>query len=154
MYHHKGDYHPYDRDSVNREAQSAAHSVWLRAGRPGDRGSIPGSDKRTFPLASVSRLTLGPTPPPVQWVRGGPFPRRKARLGRDADHSPPSSIDVELELYLLFPKAFHGVEWDLFFFMIETVSTSVNFYQTTQRNIPKESHLHTRHRENLKFHPV
>jgi hypothetical protein len=24
--------------------------------------------KRIFPLASVSRLTLGPTQPPVQWV--------------------------------------------------------------------------------------
>jgi hypothetical protein len=32
--------------------------------------------------------------------------------------------------------------------------TSVNFYQTTLRNIPEDSHLHTRRRENLKFHPV
>jgi hypothetical protein len=28
--------------------------------------------------------------------------------------------------------------------------TSVNFYQTTLRNIPQGSHLHTRRRENLK----
>jgi hypothetical protein len=28
---------------------------------------------------------------------GGPFPGGKARLGRDADHSPPSSADVENE---------------------------------------------------------
>jgi hypothetical protein len=37
---------------------------------------------------------------------GGPFPRGKARPGRDADHSPPSSTEVvnELELYLLFPQ--------------------------------------------------
>jgi hypothetical protein len=37
--------------------------------------------------------------------------------------------------------------------MIEAVSTSetsVNFYQTTRRNIPENSHLHTRRRENLK----
>jgi hypothetical protein len=28
---------------------------------------------------------------------GGPFPGAKARLGRDADHSPPSSAEVEYE---------------------------------------------------------
>jgi hypothetical protein len=33
-----------------------------------------------------------------------------------------------------------------------TSGTSVNFYQTTRRNIPEESHLHTRRRENLKSH--
>jgi hypothetical protein len=38
--------------------------------------------------------------------------------------------------------------------MMEAVSTSemsVNFYQTTRRNIPEDSRLHTRRRENLKF---
>jgi hypothetical protein len=30
--------------------------------------------------------------------------------------------------------------------------TTVNFYQTTRRNIPRDSHLHTRRRENLKSH--
>jgi hypothetical protein len=41
--------------------------------------------------------------------------------------------------------------------MMETVSTSetsVNFYQTTRRNIPEESHLYIRCRENLKTHLV
>jgi hypothetical protein len=33
---------------------------------------------------------------------------------------------------------------------VSTSETSVNFYQTTQRNIPEDSHLHTRHRKNLK----
>jgi hypothetical protein len=36
--------------------------------------------------------------------------------------------------------------------MMEAVSTSetpADFYQTTRRNNPEESHLHTRHRENL-----
>jgi len=28
---------------------------------------------------------------------GGPFPGAKARPGRDADHSPPSSSEVEYE---------------------------------------------------------
>jgi hypothetical protein len=38
---------------------------------------------------------------------GGSFPGGKARPGRDAEHSPPSSAEVkkEQELYLLSPKA-------------------------------------------------
>jgi hypothetical protein len=49
----------------------------------------------------------------------GPFPGGKARPGRDADHSPPSSAeDVnELELYLLSPKRHHGVKRDCFFWL-------------------------------------
>jgi hypothetical protein len=31
-----------------------------------------------------------------------------------------------------------------------TSETSVNVYHTTRRNIPEDSHLHTRSRENLK----
>jgi hypothetical protein len=31
-----------------------------------------------------------------------------------------------------------------------TPETSVNFYQTTRRNNPEDSHLHTRRHENLK----
>jgi hypothetical protein len=33
-----------------------------------------------------------------------------------------------------------------------TSETSVNFYQTTQRNNPEDSHLLTRRRKNLKSH--
>jgi hypothetical protein len=39
--------------------------------------------------------------------------------------------------------------------MMEAASkseTSVNFYQTTRRNKPKDSHIHTRRLENLKSH--
>jgi hypothetical protein len=35
-----------------------------------------------------------------------------------------------------------------------TSETSVNFYQTTRRNSPDDSHLHTRRRENLKSHHI
>jgi hypothetical protein len=65
------------------------------------RSSIPGRGERIFPLASVSRPPLGPTQLPVQWVPG------VLSLGRDADHSPPSSAEVEneRELYFLSPQA-------------------------------------------------
>jgi hypothetical protein len=42
-----------------------------------------------------------------------------------------------------------SVFWDVA--MMEAVSTSetsVNFYETTQRNVPEDSHLHNRVREN------
>jgi hypothetical protein len=35
-----------------------------------------------------------------------------------------------------------------------TSETSVNFYQTTRRNIPEGSHFYTRRRENLKSHHI
>jgi hypothetical protein len=42
--------------------------------------------------------------------------------------------------------------------MMEAVSTSsetsVNVYQTSRRNIPQDSHLHTRSRENVKSRQV
>jgi hypothetical protein len=59
------------------------------------RGSIPGRGKRIFPVASMSRRALGPIQSPVQWVPGVLSPGVKAGLGRDTDHSPPSSAEVE-----------------------------------------------------------
>jgi hypothetical protein len=38
-----------------------------------------------------------PTQPPVQRVPGVLSPGVKARPGRDADHSPPSSVEIENE---------------------------------------------------------
>jgi len=49
-------------------------------------GSNSGGDEIFCP----SRLVLGPTQAPVQWV----FPGGKVRLGCAADHSPPSSAAV------------------------------------------------------------
>jgi hypothetical protein len=50
----------------------------------------PVGAKDFFSLASVSRPALGP----YTMGTGGPFPGGKARPGRDADHSPPSSAEV------------------------------------------------------------
>jgi hypothetical protein len=49
---------------------------------------------REFP--HLCRPILGPTQPPVQWVPG--FSRGQRRPGRDADHKPPSSVEVKKEL--------------------------------------------------------
>jgi hypothetical protein len=69
----------------------------VRVGRPGDGGLIPDRGDRIFPLASVSRLALGLTQPPVQWVSGALSPGAKARPWRDTDRSLPSSAEVENE---------------------------------------------------------
>jgi hypothetical protein len=37
---------------------------------------------------------------------------------------------------------------------ISTSETSVNFYQTTRRNNPEDSHLHALRRKNLKSHEI
>jgi hypothetical protein len=42
-------------------------SASIVSARPGYRGSIPGRGERIFLLAFVSRLTLGPNQPTVQW---------------------------------------------------------------------------------------
>jgi hypothetical protein len=84
------------------------YRVWLRAGRPGDRGSIPGRGKRIFPLASVSRPALGSTQPPVQWVPG--VLSQGLKRGK-SDHSPhlvPSSR-MSRSYTPLLPKRLLGV---------------------------------------------
>jgi hypothetical protein len=50
-----------------------------------------------FLFTTASRTALGPTQPPVQWVK---------RLGCEADLSPPSSAEVKacVELYLYSPN--------------------------------------------------
>jgi hypothetical protein len=37
---------------------------------------------------------------------------------------------------------------------ISTSETSENFYQTTGRSIPEESHVYTSRRENLQYHII
>jgi hypothetical protein len=44
-------------------------------------------------LFTASREALGPTLPPIQWVRGA-LSQEIRRPGRETDHSPPSSAEV------------------------------------------------------------
>jgi hypothetical protein len=74
------------------EADVNVLRVWLRAGWPDDRCSIPGRGERIFPVASVFRPALGPTQTTCTVGTGGPFPGAKARPGRDTDHSLPHLV--------------------------------------------------------------
>jgi hypothetical protein len=65
-----------------------------KAGRPDDRGSIPGGAKDFSSILCV-QTGSGAHPASCTMGTGGPVPEGKARLGRDADHSPPSSAEVQ-----------------------------------------------------------
>jgi hypothetical protein len=58
-----------------------------------------------FAPAPGSRTALGPTQPPIQWVPEA-LSLGVKRPGREADHSPSSSAEVEerVELYLHSPN--------------------------------------------------
>jgi hypothetical protein len=47
-----------------------------------------------FLFITMSRMALGPTQPPIKWVAGA-LSLGVKRLGREADHSPPSSAEVK-----------------------------------------------------------
>jgi hypothetical protein len=72
------------------------YSVSLRAGRPGDRGSIPAGAK-DFSCSLCVQTGSGAHPTSCTMGTGVPFPRAKSRLGRDADHLPLSNAEVENE---------------------------------------------------------
>jgi hypothetical protein len=68
------------------------YSGRLRAGRPRGR-SLSFGRVKNFIFYTSSRQALGSTKPPIQWVPGAISPGIK-RPGREADHSPPASIEV------------------------------------------------------------
>jgi hypothetical protein len=82
-------------------------------------GSITGRGKIIFPLASVSRLALVLTQPPVHWVSGV--------LSLGLKHSRGVTLTSRLHLVLRSricrsctsspPKHLHGVRWDSFSFL-------------------------------------
>jgi hypothetical protein len=83
-------------------------SAGLRTGRSGFYGSIPGGGWEFF-FTTASRTALGPTQPSIQWVPGALSLGIK-RPGREADHSPPSSAEVNEWSYTSTPPIrLHGV---------------------------------------------
>jgi hypothetical protein len=75
-----------------------AMGAWIAAGyglggRGVGRSSSPGRGKN-FLFSTSSRPTLGPTQPPIQWVRGALYPGVKLP-GREVHHLPPTSAEVK-----------------------------------------------------------
>jgi hypothetical protein len=61
-----------------------------------DRGSIP-DRAEDFSSSPCIQTGSGAHPASCPMGTGGSFPGGKARPGRDADHSPPSSAEVKNE---------------------------------------------------------
>jgi hypothetical protein len=61
-----------------------------------DRDSIP-DGAEDFSSSPCVQTGSGAHPASYPMGTGGPFPGGKARPGRDADHSPPSSAEVKNE---------------------------------------------------------
>jgi hypothetical protein len=101
------------------------------------RSPTGGEDFSSSPCVQTGS---GANPASYPMVTGSSFPGGKARPGRDAYHSPPSSAEVknELKLYLLSP---HVPPWrvagQLYFFTFFTGLlrlTSYLFFNTTMQN--------------------
>jgi hypothetical protein len=70
------------------ETGLSLYSVWLRAGQPGDRRSIPGRGEKDFSSSLCVQTGSEAHPASCTMGTGGPFLGAKARPGREADHSP------------------------------------------------------------------
>jgi hypothetical protein len=76
------------------EKKSRDSSVGIETGYGLDGGGIRVRVPVRSRIFSKSRLALGSTQPPIQWVPGSLSPGVK-RPGREADHSPPASAEVK-----------------------------------------------------------
>jgi hypothetical protein len=76
----------------------------------GSRVRFPGGRLGIFLFTTASRTVLGPTQPLTQWAPGALSLGVKL-LGSEADHTPPSNVEVKecVELYLHSPICFHGM---------------------------------------------
>jgi hypothetical protein len=68
-------------------------SVWLRTGRRVIAVRSP-ADARDISSKLCVHTGFGAHPASCTMGTGGPFTGSKARPGRDADHSPPSSAEI------------------------------------------------------------
>jgi hypothetical protein len=76
-------------------SRDRAVSIATGYGLDGPRGRNLSSGKgKVFLLSTSSRPVLGPTQPSIQWVPGALSPGVK-RPGHEADHSPPTSVEVK-----------------------------------------------------------
>jgi hypothetical protein len=92
---------------VSRD-DSVSVATWLLAGRPRNRGSVPGW-QRDFLFSITSRPALWSAQPPIRWVPRVVCPGVK-RQGRETDHSSQRSAEVKNGgVVLPLPVHFHGV---------------------------------------------
>jgi hypothetical protein len=89
---------------VSRVAQAMN---WTTGGSTFD----PWQRQEDFSSSLCVQTGSGVHPASCKMGTGCPFPGAKARPGRDADHSPPSTVNVEneYELYDISPKRLHSV---------------------------------------------
>jgi hypothetical protein len=74
-----------------------------------ESGFVSRHGQSIFLIFKVSRSTLEPTHPSVQWIPGA-LSLRVMRTGREADSSLPCNVRLSmLELYLQYPLHIHGV---------------------------------------------
>jgi hypothetical protein len=75
-----------------------------------DWGLKPQQGLGIFLFTAASRLALGPTQPPIQWVPWS-LSLGVKQTGCEADHSPPCSAEVKkwVEIYLHSSICLHGM---------------------------------------------
>jgi hypothetical protein len=90
---------------LNCQHNFSFYSDGLRTGR----SEFDSRQCKIILFSITSRLVLGPTQPPIQWVPGTPSPVVK-RQGREVDHSHPSNAEVEIDGAIPpFPIGLHGI---------------------------------------------
>jgi hypothetical protein len=62
----------------------------------GQQGFDSQQGQEIFLLATTSRIVLGPSQPPIQWVLGA-ISLGVKWMGNETDHSPPSNAEVKKE---------------------------------------------------------
>jgi hypothetical protein len=78
--------------SLNTVSWDSAVGI-ATAGRPRGQSLSP-STVNNFLFSALSRPTLGPTQPPIQWVPGD-LSQGLKQQGHEANHSPPASAEVK-----------------------------------------------------------
>jgi hypothetical protein len=121
-----------------------------------DRGSIPDRGQGIFLLAPASRLALGPTQPPIQWVLGVLSPGVKRSRGVTLATHPHlvPRLSMSRSCTSSHPMCLHGMQRDSFTFFFYISSLPWFFAHTLLRvaclsspfvKLSKESCCHAYH---------